>query len=83
MANDFLKNVQCQWMLYGQGPEGFNNHGVNSKSHQVIKPEHLMAALARKAKDESTSKAESQGARAPIKLEFEGTGPSRLKDADE
>ena len=82
MVNNFLKDIQCQWMLYRQGPEGFNHHEVNSSSYWVIKLKHLIAALAREADDKSTSKAESQGARVPIKLEDEGTGPSRLKDAD-
>ncbi|KAI6115504.1 hypothetical protein EDD16DRAFT_1520667 [Pisolithus croceorrhizus] len=27
--NELLKSLQRQWLEYGYGPEGFNNHGVN------------------------------------------------------
>jgi len=42
-----------------------------------------MAALAREGNNKSTSRAGSQGAKVPIKLEDKDTGPSRLKDRGE
>lgn len=55
---------------------------VNSGSRQVTKLKHLMAILAREADDKSTSRAESQGTKVPIKLEDKGMSSLELKDRD-
>ncbi|KAI6124722.1 hypothetical protein EDD16DRAFT_1517367 [Pisolithus croceorrhizus] len=53
--NDFLESLQQQWLEYGYGPKGFNNHGVNPGAHHAEELERYRQALAAKSVSRTTT----------------------------
>ncbi|KAI6104053.1 hypothetical protein EV401DRAFT_2079216 [Pisolithus croceorrhizus] len=53
--NDFLKSLQQQWLEYRYGPKGFNNHGVNPRTHHAEELERYRQALATKSASRTTT----------------------------
>ncbi|KIK14541.1 hypothetical protein PISMIDRAFT_17209 [Pisolithus microcarpus 441] len=53
--NDFLESLQQQWLEYGYGPKGFDNHGVNPSVHHAEELERYRRALAAKSTSRTTT----------------------------
>ncbi|KIK12318.1 hypothetical protein PISMIDRAFT_18823 [Pisolithus microcarpus 441] len=53
--NDFLESLQQQWLEYGYGPEGFDNHGVNPGVHHAEQLERYRWALTAKSVSRTTT----------------------------
>ncbi|KIK18461.1 hypothetical protein PISMIDRAFT_14368 [Pisolithus microcarpus 441] len=53
--NDFLESLQQQWLEYGYGPKGFDNHGVNPGVHHAEERERYRWALATKSVSRMTT----------------------------
>ncbi|KAI6102471.1 hypothetical protein EV401DRAFT_2080010 [Pisolithus croceorrhizus] len=53
--NDFLKSLQQQWLEYGYGPKGFNNHRVNPGTHHAEELERYRWALTTKSASRMTT----------------------------
>ncbi|KAI6166160.1 hypothetical protein EDD17DRAFT_1505585 [Pisolithus thermaeus] len=69
IMNEFLLNIEQQWLDYRYGPKEFHNHGVNPGEHHAKVIACIRCTLSRRSSDDHTSRAGSPNTEIWVKKE--------------